>query len=1320
MKRILPLALSIIFTMVLIFTFMLPAQKTEAASEDYTQYVDPFVGTDVDYGQLFPGAVVPYGLVKLSPDTYPHHNNDHAGYDYSKDRIAGFSHTRIEGVGGQGAGGDILVTPSYMAYSSRPSAESRGQKYSKSGEYAEPGYYKVELTPRTGSGNGSDASSSFGKIKAEITTDTRTGYHRYTLPQSSDNFALVVDLNYTYHGTDVRNAILNVETSSKTTSLSGRFSGKNVSGHGRYTLYYYIETSKPVKSYKTWNGNSLGNSKAQAGNDIGAILYFDVNKNDVIEMKVSISPISPEQAKIDMYNEVPHWDFNKVRINAKNKWNEVLSKVKVENSAKSDPDGRLKKLFYTHLYHMFTTPVNATSTSNTFRATNTKVYEANDYIHYDSWTLWDDFRKYPMIGLVLPDVYKDIIRSLANTMTYGIGTWGIDTQTVPTVRTEHAVALLADGIAKGFTDIDNLLPAYEKAKQIANSTVTSSVEERGYITGRVDKTVEFAYDDWAISIIADYLGKTSDYNRYLKRSFNYANLFRPNAVGNMGLLWPKDNNGAWMKAEPEKYGDNGLYQGTLWQYTWWDSNDVKGLMDLMGGKGKMLQALSYLYGEHEPNNGKRMLHTNTNEIDLHTPYLFNFAGKPSRTQYWVRHIYSKKTWNRYSGTGEYNPPIYDYVYKLDPKGFLETMDDDAGTMAAMYVAAAMGIFPMTPGDTTFQIGSPFFEKVTLDVGGGKTFVIKANNVSPDNYYIQSAKLNGKNFNRTWIDYSEIIRGGVLEFQMGSSPSTWAENGVLAPSSSETAESSYIDKNDSIVYSTSVFAEASSNNGSISNEILITVKNTTFTGSNGSNLISANKVAVSNVPSGLSAEATKVNNNTIRIALKGNANKHNRSDSIGNLTISLNDNLFANPNIQTKKKVRNDIKVMFDDPRLDFSRTVLRESSNDDGVISDTAKITLTGDAKFAGSNNENFVSTGKIKVYNVPSGLTARIVRNSDTQLTLSFAGKANNHDYDTDDVIISFQNSAFNGVSAADIDNSNFGGMNGLILDFIEPANVYAPSYGKFEAEHFDSWSMGGLKVEDSVDSTGATITNIGGTYDGAWICYEQVDFAGNGLDKITVRYSNNGNRCGANARLEIRLGSIDGNLIGTIPLDVTSEKSWNVYTTKTISVSKSVIGRYDVYIVMRAETSASNPYVGNFDWFDFTGKPWTPPTPDSSESPGKTPGTSSGNQTPPAGSTPPGGSSNGETSYEPGPTGINETPSGSTSEPGDDPGDSHQPSDSSHGPSSQDPSQNGQTGDETTLPGASTSNVFFNVVLAIFIGLVAAAVIVAGILFVSSKRKV
>ncbi|MGV2685658.1 hypothetical protein GNF82_15035, partial [Clostridium perfringens] len=232
-------------------------------------------------------------------------------------------------------------------------------------------------------------------------------------------------------------------------------------------------------------------------------------------------------------------------------------------------------------------------------------------------------------------------------------------------------------------------------------------------------------------------------------------------------------------------------------------------------------------------------------------------GRPDKTQYWVRQIYTRETWN----TGYASGAVKEKMYRLAPDGYLETMDDDAGTMAMMFVSAAMGIFPMTPGDTTFQIGSPFFERVALDVGNGKTFTIEANNVSDENQYIQSATLNGQSFNRTWVDYSEITRGGVLSFEMGNQPSDWAKDGVTAKSSSDKANTASYD-DDEIAYSTGMFEESKLNDGSFDQKLEITLKTNEFTGDVNEDLTALGKIKISNLPKGLKASAVKTDKNKV--------------------------------------------------------------------------------------------------------------------------------------------------------------------------------------------------------------------------------------------------------------------------------------------------------------------------------------------------------------------------------------------------------------------------------------------------------------------------
>lgn len=1054
MKRFISFTLSAVMMLSSIQPVFAAEQKSSAAAvvteetADYTQFVDPFVGTDVDYGQLFPGSVVPYGLMKLSPDTYPHDTIDHAGYDYTKNQITGFSHTRVEGVGGQGAGGDILVTPTYVRYTKKPSQASRAMdivkdKFDKKIEDAKPGYYTVNLKPKTGVDDDVREMQNTGSMKAELTSDIRTGYHRYTLPEDGE-ISLTVDMKYTYHPRN-RDIILNVEKQKDKVALSGRFSGCNVGGSGKYTMYFYLETNQPALEVSSWDDSGFGSlteNKTITGDDIGAVLTFMGRKDRPLEVKTSISPVSAEQAKRDMEAEMPGWNFKEERQQAKQAWNDVLGRVKVTSSKTSDPDGRLKKLFYTHLYHMFTMPMNATSTDGTFRdiSTQNKQKAAEGYTHYDSWTLWDDFKKYPIVGLVLPDVYADVVRSIADGLEAGFATWSHDYQVVPNIRTEHAVALLADGVAKGMTDIPNLAPAYENAKKISDGVSDSARRNR------VDKMVEYCYDDWAISLLAKELYEQTgdekyikDYEKYAARAFLYKELFRPDAVipsekyqdmvgmgekpvgaDPMGLLWGKESDGSYRGGNPERVGDQDLYQGSLWQYTFWDTNDVSGLMDLMGGKDAMYRQLSYLMGEYAPEDGSRMLHTSDNEIDLHSPYLFNYTGRPDRTQYWTRQIYTDKSFTcGYTGSGGEK----EYLYKLKPDGYLHAMDDDAGTMASAFVAAGMGLFPITPGDPTFQITSPFFEEIRLDVGNGREFVIKADNTSPDNKYIQSASLNGQQFDRTWLSYEEISRGGVIQYEMADTPSDWASDSPQVPSMSDMADSTVYEK-EQLSYSSLAFQEAEENDGSIRNSIDITVQDEAVSViGKDQQIISGEDYSVTGVPKGLGVKLLRKNDKVIEMVLEGKADEHRTSANTDKLKLELKDTLFEG-RVTTKRK-NQFLKVQFKDNRIVYSGDIVNE--NEDGNFDDTITATIFGDADFVGGEGEDFVQSGKAVISGLPQGMKLTVTKTGARTADLNFTGKITGSYEDRDGLKISFLDTAFKGSSASDILGSNYGGMKSI-----------------------------------------------------------------------------------------------------------------------------------------------------------------------------------------------------------------------------------------------------------------------------------------------------
>ncbi len=480
-----------------------------------------------------------------------------------------------------------------------------------------------------------------------------------------------------------------------------------------------------------------------------------------------------------------------MRERTRAEWNTTLGAVAVQASRKSDPDSTLTRQFYTHLYRLYALPVNATSTSGTYRGVDGGVHRANGFTYYDGWSSWDDFRKYSVEAYIDPAAYRDMVQSaiLLFADAHASGkSLGSLTHSVPTVRWERSAVVIADALSKGFEDFDRLDEAYPALKAYSGY-YTGEQLRQGYIAGDPGTTVQRGYDQWALSVIAEALGRDAD-AKTLRAQATMAtdNLVRPGAWTaadgtKVGLLTPRDTAGAWQGVDYERFEEARLYQGTLWQYHWYDAYDMGGLIEAMGGAKAGKAAIRHMFGEDSPaDDGSTMLHSNANEIDLQAPYLFNYVGEPGLTQKWVRAIYTGETWNRYIATGssneapssggEFRPPVKTKAYELAPDGFLPTMDNDAGTMSTMFVAAALGLFPVTAGSSQFQIGSPFFDSTTIRYANGATFTVQADGVSPSAFYVQNATLDGKRFDNTWLDYAQIVDGGTLRFGMGAKPSSW--------------------------------------------------------------------------------------------------------------------------------------------------------------------------------------------------------------------------------------------------------------------------------------------------------------------------------------------------------------------------------------------------------------------------------------------------------------------------------------------------------------------------------------------------------------------
>lgn len=714
-----------------------------AVNLDPVDYVDPFINTLGDNGQTNPGPSMPFGLVSLGPDS---DGGAFSGYYYQDKNLKGFSHVRFSGAGCSGAGGNILMMPGTGSFTKN--VNEYKQKYDKSSEQASAGYYGVTLASGIG---------------VELTASDNVGFHRYTFPASANTGSVLVDLSNSYAG--MLDANLKVESNNE---ITGMIQSKNVCGNGNYKLYYSIQFDHDFNTYTSWEGNTTGTAAVRSGANSGVWVNFNTASDKVIQAKVGLSAVSVEQARAEAKQDIASWDFDAQHAKIRAAWSDVLGKVEIK-----DADEENKKVFYTQMYHTYLQPKNVTSSAGTFKAGRAEgtVRQASelgdDFEYYNGWATWDDFRKYALFSVLEPQKYNNMVKSLVDLYkTRGIYTqWGDGYWPSPTVRNEFNGAVILDAYAKGFTDYD----AYTALKGMAVDADNFSISE-GEISGKLEKA-KSAYFPMKL---AELLGDKSTYDKYKKLALSYQKLWNANQVDENGVktgfFTP---NGTTVAKNDVTAVDKYAYQGNLWTYRWSATQDMNGLAKLMGGKTEMAKQLQDFFARNE--------YMAINEPDIDVPYLFNYLGYPYLTQYYAREYTTEVVTQKYHNHGLYAYPIQSRVYRADPEGYLPSMDDDAGGMSSWFVYSAMGLFPGNPGDANFLIGSPIFSELTLHLDGGKTFTIKADNVSSENRFIQSAELNGQSFDQAWISYADVMNGGTLEFEMGSGPNyAWGASAKAAP------------------------------------------------------------------------------------------------------------------------------------------------------------------------------------------------------------------------------------------------------------------------------------------------------------------------------------------------------------------------------------------------------------------------------------------------------------------------------------------------------------------------------------------------------------
>jgi len=706
-----------------------------------TSYVNPFIGTIFE-GHVYPGATLPFGMVQLSPDNgltvEDKYEGYCAGYSYTKNMVKGFSHTHLSGTGRPDLG-DISVLP---MVGMEPSMDDIRSDISHEEENASPGYYSVML-------------KSFG-INAELTTTQRCGFHRYTFPESRNS---IIRFDLAYGAGDDATVDCQFIKINATTFAGYRISKSSFTKDQR--IYFAAEMNKPINNLVLFRDSNLLVSGDEAkGVDVKACLIFSTKSDEEVLLKVAISTADIEGA-MEGLKEIKGWNFNGVRKEAENIWEEELGKIKITSD-----DEDFKTVFYTALYHTYLSPILIDDALGKYRGIDKqKISEGRNI--YTIHSFWDTYRAAnPLLTITQENRIPDIINSLLTFYhQYGLlPVWDLYFSETNSMKGYHAIPVVADAMLKGIKGFD-YNEAFIAMKASANQNIrgTDWYRKLGYVPfekddGSVTSTLEYAYDDWCIAQVADMLGEKEDYLGFMERSGYWKNVFDSTIM----FVRPKDVNGNWITPfDPYEERFNKIRafaEGNSWQYTWYVPHDIYGLIQKFGSQEKFAQKLDSLFTLTPPNNqslfkydGYIGLVWHGNEPCHHIPYLYNYVGMPWKTAEKVRSICA--------------------FYLNKPKGLCG--NDDCGQTSAWYIFSAIGFYPVNPANGEYVIGSPLAQKTELILLNGKKFIVKAEGLSDKNMYVQKATLNAEPYTRTFITHADIMNGGELVLYMGDRPSsTW--------------------------------------------------------------------------------------------------------------------------------------------------------------------------------------------------------------------------------------------------------------------------------------------------------------------------------------------------------------------------------------------------------------------------------------------------------------------------------------------------------------------------------------------------------------------
>lgn len=732
------------FKLPIVLIISLLGQALNGHAQKPTSYVNPLIGAG-GHGHVFVGASVPFGAVQVGPSNIYKGWDWCSGYHFSDSIIIGFPQTHLSGTGGSDLG-DVLVMPFTGKIKTDKGIQENhrlgySSLFSHATEKVRPGYYSVILDDY--------------KIGVELTATERVAFHEYQFPDDNKDAHIIIDLK---EGINDKPTDTYIKLLNDTTIVGYRFS-KGWANNQQ--LYFAAVLSQPIREFNVYTNDTLLNNVSASAVNIKGVLTFKQNPG-LVKLKLAISPVSEENALMNIAAEIPRWNFNEIVQQADDKWNKELGKIDVETNNETD-----KRIFYTAMYHTMIDPALFNDHNNDYRGTDKKVYRKASFANYTIFSLWDTYRAlHPLYTIIQQEKVNDIVNSmLAIYQQQGrLPIWhlmGCESNLMPGIS---GVQVVAEAYLKGFKGFDTTL-AYEAVK---NSMLNhdsyrglGDLKTLHYIPYQrtresVARTMEYGISDGSIALMAKRLNHKDDYTFFTERSKYYRNYYDPVTKFFRG----KDSLGKWNPLlDPWKTSRpyiNDYCEGNVQEYTWLAPQDVEGIISLLGGDKRFAKRLDYFFNTPLPKDpnappdiaGLVGMYAHGNEPGHHNIYLYSYVGQQWKTAEKARYILQE-------------------LYRDSTDGI--SGNEDCGQMSAWYILSSLGFYPVFPANGAYIMGSPLFNKAVIHLPQGKTFTIVAVNNSAKNIYIKSVKLNGKPYTKTYLMHQDIVDGGMLEFEMSNRP-----------------------------------------------------------------------------------------------------------------------------------------------------------------------------------------------------------------------------------------------------------------------------------------------------------------------------------------------------------------------------------------------------------------------------------------------------------------------------------------------------------------------------------------------------------------------